>query len=132
VKFYILIVSLTAGLLLESCGGRPRQDQSAVEKGVMDYLENKAGLDIKGMDVAISSVAFREGEADATVTFKAKGSTGASNMMTMKYVLEHKDGKWVVKGRSGGSGGHGSEGMGGGAMPPGHPPAGGADSGMKK
>lgn len=89
----------------------------------MEYLQNRAGLDIKAMDVSVSGVAFRENEADATVTFKAKGSTDTSNSMQMKYVLEQKDGKWVVKGRSG-SGGHGAEGMGGGAaMPPGHPPA---------
>lgn len=120
---------LVAMLAFTACSQNAVQSKEAVEKGVLEYLQGRSGLDVKAMDVAISNVAFREKEADATVTFRAKGSTDESNAMRMQYVLEQQGGKWVVKGRSGGSGGHGGAmepaAPSGGALPPGHPPAGG-------
>lgn len=123
--------------LLSGCAQKATQSKEAVQSGVLEYLKNRSGLDTSAMDITVNNVSFRDNEADATVSFSAKGSKEASNLMQMRYVLEQKDGKWVVKGRSGGSGGHGSEalpgaggahgggGMGGGAeLPPGHPPAG--------
>jgi hypothetical protein len=108
-------------LLVTGCQ-KAVQSREAVEKGVTEYLENRAGLDIKSMDVKISSVSFRAKEAEATVHFQAKGSTDPAGSMQMRYVLEQKDGKWVVKGRSGMSE-HGSPSPGGGGgLPPGHPP----------
>lgn len=130
-------VLIAAALLATACSTRKAgQNKEAVERGVIEYLQNRSGLDIKAMDVNIANVSFRENEAEATVSFSAKGAADASNMMQMRYVLESKDGKWVVKGRSGGAGGHGSgapsghgamtPGAGGeppAALPPGHPPA---------
>ncbi len=118
---------LAAVLALAACSSNAVQTKEAVEKGVLEYLQNRSGLDVKAMDVSVANVSFRDKEADATVSFKAKGSTDASNTMQMQYVLEQQGGKWVVKGRSGGAGGHGGGGMeapAGGALPPGHPPAG--------
>jgi len=108
----------------------------------MDYLKNRKGLNVDSMDVQVGSVSFRGNEADATVTMSAKGSTDHSNSMQMKYVLEVKDGKWTVKGRSGGSEHGGAMEAPGptgapsgmppsGAMPPGHPPTDGS-GGAKK
>ncbi len=110
VNLYRLSVLAAAGLLAIGCSQKATQSKEAVERGVLEYLQNRSGLDPKAMDIAISNVSFREGEADVTVSFKAKGSTEASNTMQMQYVMEQKDGKWVVKGRSGGSGGHGGGG----------------------
>ncbi|MFN7934841.1 MAG: hypothetical protein U0R19_16045 [Bryobacteraceae bacterium] len=101
-----------------------------MQKALVDYLAGRSGISVESMDIEVTSVTFRGNEADAQVTFKAKGSTDASNLMQMKYVLEQKDGKWTVKGRSGASehggpsGGSGSQAMP--AMPPGHPPTSGA------
>jgi hypothetical protein len=100
----------------------------------MDYLKNRKGLNVDSMDIQVGSVSFRGNEADATVTMSAKGTTDHANSMQMKYVLEAKDGKWTVKGRSGASehgGAMEAPGPSGspsamppsGAMPPGHPPA---------
>lgn len=88
------------------------------------------------MDVRVATVHFRENEADATVSFNAKGTADANNSMTMKYVLEFKDNKWNVKGRSSGANDHGTTmpgagGGSGGVMPPAHPAA-PPDSGAKK
>lgn len=89
----------------------------------MEYLQNRAGLDVKNMDVSVSSVSFRQNEAEASVAFHAKGVTDPASSMNMRYVLEQKGGKWVVKGRAGGSE-HGGELEPGAAIPPGHAPAG--------
>jgi hypothetical protein len=87
------------------------------------------------MDVQVGSVSFRQNEADATVIFQAKGSKDPAASMTMKYVLEQKDGQWVVKGRSGANSHGGAAGQSsgphnpppptGGELPPGHPPTSG-------
>ena len=50
------------------------------------------------MDVDVTSIAFKGKEADATVTFRAKGAD-ASSGLEMRYTLEQKSGKWVVKGQ---------------------------------
>lgn len=107
-----------------------------MQKAVVEYLAGRSGISVDSMDIEVTSVTFRGNEADAQVSFRAKGSTDASNLMQMKYVLEQKDGKWVVKGRSGMSehggqtGGSGTEAMP--AMPPNHPPMGGAAPGGEK
>ena len=112
------------------CSKSAPQDKAIVQKALVDYLAGRSGISVESMDIEVTSVTFRGNEADAQVTFKAKGSTDASNLMQMKYVLEQKDGKWTVKGRSGASehggpgGGSGSQAMP--AMPPGHPPTSGA------
>ena len=127
-------------LAIAACSKAPPQDKTTVQKALVEYLAGRSGISVYSMDIEVTSVTFRGTEADAQVTFKAKGSTDASNLMQMKYVLEQKDGKWTVKGRSGASehggpgapGASGAPGHGGGApegmpaMPPGHPPTGGS------
>lgn len=71
------------------------------------------------MSVDVTAVTFKGNEADATVSFAPKGSTGAGQGMTIRYVLERKGNRWVVKGRSGGANAHGA----GGGMPGGMPGA---------
>jgi hypothetical protein len=85
----------------------------------LDYLSKRTGLDVNNMQVEIASVNFRENEADAVVSFRAKGSSGPGQGMQMRYTLERKNNEWVVKGRAGGTG---AEAMG--QMPGGHPPIG--------
>jgi len=98
------------------------QNEQAVRQGIMNYLAKRS--DLSSMDVTISSVAFRQNEADATVHFQAKNSNAPGTGMDMSYVLERKGNEWVVKGRTGSNASHGmGSGMpsGGGALPPGHP-----------
>src|SRR2546427_12225673 len=51
------------------------------------------------MDVDVTSIAFKGKEADATVSFRPKGS-GPGSGLQMRYTLEQKSGKWVVKEKS--------------------------------
>jgi hypothetical protein len=133
----LIATALAAFFLLAACH-KDIQNTEAVQRGMMNYLAKKSGL--SAMDVSVTSVSFRENEADATVHFQARGSTSASSGISMKYVLERKGNEWVVRGRSGVGAGanphgdaanpHGDMGgmgaspqAGGGmpALPPGHP-----------
>ncbi len=145
----LLAAAALSIVLLAGCK-KDIQNNDAVRQGVMNYLSKRS--DLLAMDVSVSSVDFRDGEATAQVHFQAKGNTSPAAGMTMQYVLERKDGQWVVKGRTGANAAHGEsaapgtgtssgapgalDGMpripgGGGsgsstALPPGHPAVGGA------
>ena len=102
------------------------QNEDAVKQGVVDHLSSRTDLNMSQMQVVVTAVSFRENEADATVSFRPKGG-GASSGIEMKYTLERKDNRWVVKGKA--SSPHGQmppPGMQnpvpGQSMPPGHPP----------
>jgi hypothetical protein len=114
----VLIFSLAA------CN-RGIQSNDAVRQGVIDHL-SKAGLNVKGMDVTLSSVQFNGKQADATVAITPKGGNPAQGM-SMKYHLEQQGSQWVVTGKqNSGASPHGATAPG--AMPPGgaNPHAGGA------
>lgn len=85
----------------------------------MDYLAQRTDLNMKMMQVDVTSVSFRQDEADATVSFRPKGVAGGG--MQMRYTLERQDGKWVVKGK--GHAGAGQEPHG--KVPPGGMPGAG-------
>jgi hypothetical protein len=136
-------VKVLAALALACCAlsgcNRASQSKEAIRAGVIEYVSTK--VNVGAMDVDVTSIDFKGNEADATVAFRAKGADPASGLQ-MRYTLEQKSGKWVVKDKAqaGGSphgaamnpGGepanpHGNGG--GGALPPGHPPL---DSGGAK
>jgi hypothetical protein len=125
-----------ATLVFVSCAligcNRASQSPEAIRAGVIDYVATK--VNIGAMDVDVTSISFKGKEADATVSFRAKGADPASGLQ-MRYTLEQKAGKWVVKDKAqaGGSphgaamnpsappaGPHGNPGAG--QLPPGHPP----------
>ena len=136
-------------LALAGCGRDIRNEQ-AVRQAVIDYLSSRPGLNISSMNVDLASVIFRKDEADATVSVSPKGSS-ASAGMTIRYTLELKGNRWVVKPRANaGSNPHGApdanpngstnanphgsaavapDGGSPGAIPPGHPPIPPKDSG---
>lgn len=114
-------VLLAAVLLMLTACNRAQQNTEAVRQGVVKYLASRPGL--SEMQVDVSSVTFRDNEADAVVAVRPKGSNDPASGMTMRYTLERKGADWVVKPRSGASphaGAMPSE------MPQGMPPAGGA------
>jgi hypothetical protein len=82
------------------------QNQDAVRQGVLSYLSKRS--DLLAMDVSVTSVSFQQNEATAEVHFQAKGNSSPAAGMTMQYALEHKDGQWVVKGRTGANSAHGA------------------------
>ncbi len=134
VKVYPL---LAVALALTGCNRGGNVDtKEAVRQGVIDYLASRSNLNVASMNVDVTSVSFKENEADAVVSFSPKGASGPGQAMSMRYTLERKGGRWVVKGRAD-SGQHGAAPMGenphgsaapgampanpGGALPPGHP-----------
>jgi hypothetical protein len=102
------------------------QNKEAVKQAVLEHLSKRSDLQVGQMDIDVTNVAFRENEADATISFKPKGVEGGG--MEMTYALERKGNIWTVKPKAASSGmGHGmvspEPGPAPGAMPPGHPPA---------
>jgi hypothetical protein len=97
--------------------------EEAVRQGVIDYLSKRSNLNVAGMNVQVTSVSFRQNEADAVVAFTAKGSN-PGQPMTMRYTLERQGDHWVVKEKAEtGANPHGAGAPAPGAqLPPGHPP----------
>jgi hypothetical protein len=108
---------LFAALFLVACGNRAAQSETAIRQGIIDYLAKRSDLNLSTMQVDVTSVSFRQNEADATVSFRPKGAAGAATMQ-MRYTLERQGARWVVKGRARGGAGQPAHGMG--SMPPGH------------
>jgi hypothetical protein len=103
-----LIAAAALSIVLLAGCTKDVQNQEAVRQGVMSYLSKRS--DLLAMDVSVNSVAFRQDEATAEVHFQAKGNGSPGAGMSMQYVLERKDGQWVVKGRTGASSAHGASG----------------------
>lgn len=100
------------------------QTNDAVRQGVVDHLSKNSSLSLASMDIEVQSVTFRDNEADATISFKAKNMPGDQGM-SMRYTLERKGNEWVVKSKADSGAGHATMPPGGGAgmqLPPDHPP----------
>jgi hypothetical protein len=120
-------------LALAGCH-RNIQNEDAVKQGVMDYLSTRQDLNLSSMNVSVTSMTFRQDQANVMVTFSPKGE-GPAQPMSIAYTLERKGDRWVVKPRTaGGQNPHGAMGANphgamapedrgapAGALPPGHP-----------
>jgi hypothetical protein len=129
---WILPVALA---LLAGCS-KNIQTNEAVRAGVIKHLSQNTGLNLAQMDIEVTSVTFRDNEADAVVGFRPKG--GAAAGMSMRYTLERQGNEWVVKKKADSGMGHGMApaeappASGGGDLPPGHPPVGGGGAERKQ
>jgi hypothetical protein len=121
-----LITIALLGCALTGCN-RAVQDKEAIRQGVIDYVSSK--VNVGAMEVDVTSVSFKGQEAEAGVVFRAKGVTSGPGMQ-MRYTLEQKSGKWVVKDKAEtGATPHGAAApkgggelpQGGGELPQGHP-----------
>lgn len=88
---------LLVGVFLTGCS-RTSQTPEAVRRGIVEYLASRSDLDLEAIQVDVTSVNFRQNEADATVAFRPKGGAPGSGM-EMRYTLELKEGQWAVKGK---------------------------------
>lgn len=153
-KLFLIFTALTTLMLLAGCGSSGSStaglnSKEAVRKAVVEHLSQRKGLDLdmSAMDVEIGDVSFKTNEAEASVSFRAKGSQTAA--MTMQYQLERSGEGWKVKpkapGAAGGGNPHGGGApavelpaplpgtTGGGAtLPPGHPPTTPGQGGTKQ
>lgn len=116
---------------MTACKRGAGDQEEAVRQGVIEYLSKRANLNVSGMNVVVTSLIFRQNEADAVVSITAKGAA-AGQGMSMRYTLERQGAQWVVKNKAeaggsphsaGGANPHGRAAPEmGGALPPGHPP----------
>jgi hypothetical protein len=114
-------VLAVATLLLAGCAQK-NDTPEAIKQGVLRDISKT--FNVANMDVTVDSVAFRDKEADATVTFSLKGGSRGQGM-TMQYVMERGgDSQWHIKSRASGHGADGGSGSAA-AMPTGHPAMGG-------
>jgi len=97
-------------LCLVGCNKGSIDTKEAVRQGVIDYLAGRQNLNVSSMNVDVSSVTFKENEADAMVSFTPK--RGGGQPVSFPYTLERKGNRWVVKPKAPGQNPHG-----GGAMP---------------
>ena len=95
-------LAVIAAATLSGCGPNI-ENKDAVRAGVMSHLKTRTDISIDSMDVNVSNVSFRKDEADATVSFKVKGSNDPGAAMSIAYTLEKKAGEWVVKGKKAGT-----------------------------
>ena len=77
------------------------QNAAAVKQAVLDHLKSRSdfGLNLDAMDIQVSSVSFRDKEADAQVAFVPKNGPATAGM-AMSYKLERAGDKWTVKSKS--------------------------------
>ena len=106
------------------------KSKEKVQAAIMDRIQSKTGLDLKGLDVTTTSVSFEKNLAYATVAFHPKGDSSVSHGMEMKYTLEQRGGEWQVVNVSDphGNAPKSSSGVGG-QLPAGHPSVEGAAPG---
>ena len=133
-----IVLALVA---LVGCGGAsaptspqaeatPASDVEAqVEAAVRKHLARRSDLDMSAMDVTIQNVDVQGEAAVATVGFEVKGAPEAA--MAMKYNLVKENGEWVVQANPSGHGGAPPQTAPSQALPPGHPPAEGGQSGQE-
>ena len=118
-RVFTIAVSLAC---LIACNRGNIDTKEAVRQGVIDHLAARQDVNIRSMNVDVTSVTFKENEADATVAVTPKGG---GNAIPIHYTLERKGSRWVVKPRAAGQNPHGGMAMPdtgenphGGAMPP--------------
>lgn len=90
---------LAAIICVAACNQRGMDTSEAVRQGVVDYLSSRSNLNISAMNVHVNSVSFRRDEADAIVSFTAKGDMSGKGI-EMRYTLTRSGNHWVVKDKS--------------------------------
>jgi hypothetical protein len=83
---------------LTGCSNRNVDSLDAIKRGVIGDLSKTQNMNMAAMDVNVVSVSFRDKEADAVVSFTAKGATGQG--LTMNYTMERQGSEWHIKSRA--------------------------------
>jgi hypothetical protein len=135
-KLSLLLLSFALAAWM-GCSGASEADETAdVRQAVERYLSARTDLSLSSMRVVVNKVSIEGERATAAVTIAASNDPQAK--MEMTYALRRTAEGWEVEPPQGGAGGaHGGsapqpqpqqqpEAGGGSALPPGHPPVGGA------
>ena len=119
------VLACSIALLLSACA-KNIDTEDAVKQSVLKDIAGK--VDVSAMDINVDSVSFRDKEANAEISFRAKGQP-TSQAITMKYDLVRQGDEWKIKGRdmqqhqqAAGQGAAAGQGTGNGQqLPAGHP-----------
>lgn len=121
-----LILLLAAIFAIIRYQPQQKQENEAIRAALQNYLSQRSGLNMAGMDMDIKDVKTEGDHATAQVEFRAKQGEAR---MQMTYQFVRQGDAWVVQSSSGTAGsGHppipegGMPPSGQGALPPGHPP----------
>lgn len=93
-----LLVAVSV-LAISGCANKNVDSLEAVKQGVIADLAKSKNLTLDSMDVSVVSVQFRDKEADAVVSFTAKGTPPGSGL-TMKYTMQRDGSQWHIKARA--------------------------------
>lgn len=83
-------------ILLTAGGCRQRSDAEAIRAGIREHLVALKTLDLNAMDINVANVAIHGNQAEAQAEFRPKTGAPAGAEMRVSYVLEKRDGNWVV------------------------------------
>lgn len=121
--FRLTAVAAAVAVFVIGCGPNIKNSEQ-VRRDLLAHLEKNAGLDPKELDINITKLTFEGDQANATVSFRPKTATRIDSAMVMNYILDQKDGHWVVakRGDSQKRGMQPTPGPGGKDIPKGHPP----------
>lgn len=90
-KFLAIILSI----LLLNCTSLKKEDEvSAAKKSVEEYLSSKKGIDLNNVEIEYSEVSQKDNQIDLVAKISLKENK--EQFFKYKYVLNRKDGKWVV------------------------------------
>jgi hypothetical protein len=125
----IVSVACLTALLLSGCA-KNIDTEDAVKQSVLKDIASK--VDVSAMEINVDSVSFRDKEATAQISFRAKGQA-TSQAITMHYNLVRQGDEWKIKdrdmqqhqgaasGAAPGAAPGANPGAGAGALPAGHP-----------
>ena len=128
------LAALLGTFVLFAGGCKSKTDnKDAIRDGVIKHIAGMNGLNVNNMTVTVTKTTITGDKAQADVDIRAKNSDPNSPAMQLSYELQKQGDEWVVlKGQPTGGMQHPAPGEmpPSGALPPGHPPTGGASGQM--
>jgi len=123
------LTALLGGLLLFTGACKSKTDpKDAIRAGVLKHIASMKGLNVNNMDVVVTQTTVNGNSAEANVDIRAKNGDPNAPPMQLVYQMQKQGDEWVViKGQPTGGMAHPAPGEAppAGALPPGHPSAGG-------
>ncbi|HYA98140.1 MAG TPA: hypothetical protein VEH49_08605 [Methylomirabilota bacterium] len=81
-------------LLAGGCSQKP--DADGIRAGIREHLVQLKTLDLNAMDFTVTNVEIRGNQAQAQAEFRPKTGAPPGAEMRVTYVLEKREGNWVV------------------------------------
>jgi hypothetical protein len=92
-----LVLCFSAAILFGGGCKKLPSDSDAIRAGILQHLNGVGTLNMSAMEMDIRSVSVEGNQAHADVEFRPKGGAPAGTGMQVAYILEKRDGAWVVQ-----------------------------------